>query len=1222
MSRRISTLGLLIGLIAILGPGARAEVPPQPENLVEIDHALSLDFETLHTKWAQPYALGTIRVLFLAPWYQGSTDGREMVELMQRFDIDGDAVHIIGGNRLIGDGNPRWYVDPEAGTKRVLRLLEEPYDAVFLNRVRFDSLPEKVRARIEEQVREGAGLLVSGAVDYPAFAAPPVGDSTRELRDVGKGRVLALPDRDRLEFDLGWETTFDLQMAEQGRALLAVATREPEMPLSIEAPSTPVSRNGLSETRIGIEWGAIPHPTEIRVEIRRFDGDKRLLGVVQADRSGRTEFNLPPLRAGNYTLEAIARSPRGIENWALAPLEVVSERGVAKVTLTPDWVEIGEALSGTVEFEGSLKATDSVQINLIDKDGRILDRVVKPVQERGGSHVPAEVARGAASSRDFKFEIAPWTPMLLRVEAALMEGEEEVDAAYAYANVVKRHHDRFNFIVWNYPGGDLAPYALESMANLGATAILQGGQPPRMLAASELAFVPYASSFRWSSRTTTAMLDENGVLKNGCVHDATRMNEIVRETVERHLPSRRHGTLYYSLGDENAVRASCLSEHCLHAYRAYLKKEYGGDIAKLNREWGAEYASFDDITLLQEGDLPSSEAPKWFRDYFELRLELNRTNNEGSGDRQIELGDINDEMRALQTENYARWYDRQAFQNRTYLDWCNRYVKAFRELDPKSRTGFEGTDSFTIRRYTTRSRQGGDLDAFVREMEFFGPYPGPANEVVRSIQPPKYPSGNWTGYSMVAEKLLEEYWDMITNGMNTPQWWRWDNLDGYHGFISPFFVPFPEVREMLDDTRIVREGLGDLLMECEIHDDSVAMLYSLPSTYIAHFDENPTYGLQKRDHDLWRRAIQDSGLQFRYVTDRMLRLGEFDPSKFKVLILPLAFAIGEQEAEVIRDFVEGGGTVIADVRPGTYTDHCRPLEQGILDDLFGIERKGKRDAFGIDRMRVQGEIAGVTVEMSWGNWHGKDIYPLMKVDPAVSVTTGKALGQAALIHYWDMNRPVCIVNEVGKGRAILLNFPIYESPAQPLIEDLLASAGATPKIRVANPEGESIPGLELTRWKNGEVELIALFGDYEGEVEVMLPETREVVELKTGASLGETDSFQVSVRPYRAAFFALHPRTPQTPKLSLDLDRVPRGRVAMLTLQIPSAAGFHAVHLTATDPHGAAVDWLKQPVVLGGKPRSIPIPIAHNDPVGDWTLHVRDILTGLQTNLEFVVDPE
>ena len=92
---RLISIPFLIALFYSMGP-ALGESEKVPENLVEIDNELSMAFETPHTKWAKPYALGPTRVLFFAPWYQGSTDGREIIELMQRFDLHADGIFVMG----------------------------------------------------------------------------------------------------------------------------------------------------------------------------------------------------------------------------------------------------------------------------------------------------------------------------------------------------------------------------------------------------------------------------------------------------------------------------------------------------------------------------------------------------------------------------------------------------------------------------------------------------------------------------------------------------------------------------------------------------------------------------------------------------------------------------------------------------------------------------------------------------------------------------------------------------------------------------------------------------------------------------------------------------------------------------------------------------------------------------------------------------------------------
>ena len=887
-----------------------------------------------------------------------------------------------------------------------------------------------------------------------------------------------------------------------------------------------------------------------------------------------------------------------MENWATAEFRVRANRSVDAVTLDKDWGEIGDKVTGKAHLAGKRERHDRVSVRLVDKRNRILAQQEFPA---------------TSDAVPFAFAIEPWMPMLLRVEALLLDGPNEVSSAYAFLRVTHRHRSQFNFVMWGSPSGDLAPYGAESLARHGVTMILQGGSPPLHLAQHNLSFIPYASGFRASSHSLTSMLDpKTGFLKSGCVYDQQKLQESIRTTVGYLREAREQGVFAYSLGDENAVRGSCLSPYCLHAYQQYLNRGYG-DIASLNREWNTNYGAFEDIQLLAEGDLPAADAREWFKEFYAERRLLQQSDDEAAkgadGEKQLVFGDINDEMRALQAGNYARWYDRQAFQNYTYVEWCKQFRDAFKQLDPQAWTGFEGTDSFAIRRLTTRSRQGGDLDLFIREMDYLAPYHDPSNEVIRSIARPGFATGNWTGYDANPERLLSDYWGQVTDGMNTPQWWRWDNLSGYLGFLAPTLVPFPPTRELLEDTQVVRDGLGKLLMECSMHDDGIAMLYSLPSTYIAHFDGNETYGDYKRDHTVWHQLLHNAGVQFRYVTDRMLRRGEFPPERYRVLLLSLAFAMTSQEAEVIRDFVRNGGTVIADVRPALYDGHCKPLEKGQLDDVFGIRRNGKHDARGLDRLGVDGALNGRRLRLEWGNWHGHDVYPQMKVDTAVELTTGKGLGQAYRLHYTaSLNTPVCIVNEFGKGRAVLLNFPVFQAPVNRLIAEVLAAVGVQPAIQVTRPDKAPLKGVEITRWENGGIELLALLGDYQGAVKVSLPEARFVCDLKGQAPVREAREFTVTLRPNRAAFFALLPAPAPQPLLTLPASSVQAGTAVKASVSIPAAAGKHPVMIRAFNPAGEEAEWLAATVMVGQEPAEIILPFAHNDPKGEWQVRATDLL--------------
>jgi len=1200
---------------------------------LEDEHELSMEFVTPHTNWAKPYAGPKIRALFfyrLVTYYNspGGAAAREIIELMQRFDLEGDAAY-YGGKEWLGG---------EAGHERILRLLKgafrprKPYDVYVFSQVSPDLLTEEERDIVFEAVKEGAGILMIGASgggiltqenrleERPAFL------SAGECYRVGKGRGVSLPVQE-VGYRVGWEVELDYQMEKIGRALLWAAGCVPQMGLDVKVSSSQIERGTLPATAATVSWTKAMPATRLQVELRRWDGEKTALSSHQlqvelrrrgdgkktglgspecSPPEGTARFHLPVLRAGDYHIDAIARSERGIESWATTAFTVTSPRTVKAVHLDRKWGEIGEILSGEVELAGEATAHETLRVCLMDRRGRILVR--RDFDIRG-------------ETTPFSFQIEPWMPMLLRVEAVIMSGDEEVASAYEFFRVTKRHHGQFNFVMWDYPRGSFAPYGIENLAKLGTTAILTQRNPPLVLSAYEMAYVPYVTRLLW-------WLDEQGSfhfhdVKGACFNDEQKIQEIIDRDVEAYKDSRGHGVLAYSLGDEGTVWASCLSPHCLEAYQRYLEEQYQS-ISALNEEWETNFNSFADVRLSQAEQLPAPDAPAWFKDYYNERKKEERFAS--ANEARMRNADINEEIPSLQAENYARWYDRHAFQCYNLVELCKRYAKAFKQIDPEAMTGFEGTGSIAIQRHPNTTQVGGDLDLIMRELDYWGPYnDGAVNELIRSIARPDFLRGNWMGYSKDPEDLLARYWSMITSGMNQVQWWMWSFVGGYHGFLAPHLGPYPATRELLKDTQVVRDGLGTLLMDCEIQDDGIAMLYSMPSTYIANFDGNCTYGDDQGpstryffmwEQSAWFGKIQRAGLHFRYVTDRMLRLGEFDSSRYKVLILPFAFAIGDKEAEVIRDFVRTGGTVIADVRPGVYDGHCKRLEEGILDDVFGIKREGNKPAV-TAHLEVEGELAGRQLAMrSWVPW---------KVDPAIKLTTARALGRAGEV-------PICTVNKFGEGQAVLLNFPVqdvsdaslHNELGDLLIKNLLAAAGVEPQIKLYKPLGDRatdvalkgvqwmlghMADVEITRWQNGDIELVSLFGSYEGEVRVTLPEEKHVYDLRHHKALGQVKSFMTELVPNRASFYVLLPEEAPTVSLTLARDVVPRGTTVKATVAVPGASGKHAVRICVSTPGGRPAEWFNQVAIVGKEPVELQLPFAYNDPVGDWAIRAIDLYT-------------
>ncbi len=1100
------------------------------EPTIDEEQSLRMDYLTPHTAWARPYAQGVTRVLFFSDFRH--SQAREIIELMERFEVKADAVYY---SRL----GKAWHGE-QAGIERCLKLLEQPYDVYLFNQLPLTLMTAEMQYKLLQRVADGAGLVLLGGKDPRVLKKPiprQAGDPEAELYAIRNGRGALLPAIPTIDYRFGWETEYDYAHERLGRTVLWAAGKAPKQKLAIELPAAKVDRAALP----AVVGTLSANPSRVRV--RRLDGTV----VSDLSRGAQRAVKLGKVPAGSYRLDAWSG-----DGWATVPFEVTAARTV-EVALKQTFGEVGEVLAGTVALGGEAAAGEQVKVELTDRRGRVL------------------AASGPAAPTDgqvvFAFPVPAHTPMLVRVRAAVVDAGGEVADGEAYYNVVKRHRGQFNFVIWDIPAGPAGPLAEARLAELGMTVQLRGAPPPRVLAAYDIAYVPY----------TTRILDDKddqGHIKPVPWNQEPEIDEYVAGIVEKYRGAREHGVFVYSLGDETVTRGSDSSPSDLAAYQAYLKDVYGG-LPALNQSWGSEFTKWDEIQLLDPKD------PR--------------------------------ELTAKQQGNYARWYDRQAWECRNFINFCGRFVEAYKRLDPQARTGFEGAGRFAV---------GDDLDGIVRGNTFWSPYPGLADYVIRSIAPRDFPRGNWMGYTKDAAPLIDKYWRMILNGCDSVWYWRWDGIGEWNGILKPDLSVFPQIDELLRDTRITREGLGDLLLRYQQADDGIAILYSMPSAYAVTCADGPGYGTYEQAHQAWITALENLGLGFRYVTDAMLRNGELGAGT-KVLLLPRAEALSDREAAVIADFVKAGGTVIADVRPGRYDGHCKPRVNGALDDLFSV----------VTRSKPALTDATVKVALPPGGPAGTWELAAQVTDPGVAPKTMVPLGG-------NDQAPALMVHQLGRGQAIYLNLGAAQlaaasTPAiaavpgaNTLLGQWLKAAGVAPEVKLVRPlPAEPTvmrPNVRVVRWTEVPNQLVAIQAQVTRagaeKVQLKLDSPRRVYDLKAGRDLGEVALIEPMLQPGRAEVYALLP--PGTaPKVvaALDNPRVPRGATPVLSLKIDGSRGAHAVLVTGARPDGSDADWLRKVVVIDSGTATLPVPIALNDPAGKWTIGVRELFAGKVTELPLTV---
>ena len=427
----------------------------------------------------------------------------------------------------------------------------------------------------------------------------------------------------------------------------------------------------------------------------------------------------------------------------------------------------------------------------------------------------------------------------------------------------------------------------------------------------------------------------------------------------------------------------------------------------------------------------------------------------------------------------------------------------------------------------------------------------------------------------------------------------------------------------------LRSGIPKLLQRCDERNSPVAVLYSHPSVNadfitavadrwrsVAAWDPEryPAYACR----EAWWKLLEDRGLRPTFIHSGEVEDGELIARGVKLLVMPRAIAMGDAEADAIRDFVKAGGVVAADSSAGRMDAHCREREEGALDTLFGIQREdidgyhtsSQRASFGWDE-REPGQ------RPKWGD--GPLRAECSLIEERIEPREGAILLGCA--EYSDA--PLGFYADHGEGKAVLLN-------AVPLgyLEDrrragagrnfqkffghVVDLAGVEPLAEVLDDEsGDAITGWRVWPFDHGAAHYFGIAPDLDitqdvlgaisGEggggqatpVRIRFSEAGHIYESRGGRYLGEGSSVTDTLTSTAARLYAVMPYVVQKMDLSFD------GQVARAALIVADGQpGEHVFRFDRYDGQGkrdfdgganvvaenGATEWAPDgPIPIGGK---------------------------------------
>ncbi|MFH1023674.1 MAG: beta-galactosidase trimerization domain-containing protein [Planctomycetota bacterium] len=488
--------------------------------------------------------------------------------------------------------------------------------------------------------------------------------------------------------------------------------------------------------------------------------------------------------------------------------------------------------------------------------------------------------------------------------------------------------------------------------------------------------------------------------------------------------------------------------------------------------------------------------------------------------------------RALKDLDFSPLLDRITYNDSVWANFLGSLVECANTADPDTPCGFVGSQSPNM-------WGGFDYAKLTKKIQFVEAYLGTAQSIIRSLGP------------VIPQVTTHFHNDTL--GTPNDIWQTWWCLAhgnrGMIGWVEGWFdgkTPRKWLAEFRDTNREVSSVQGLKVAGAKWIHDGVALYYSQPSIQVSWcLDIEPhgktwtnrnadgEHGTWHLTRKAWELLLADSGVQYNWVAyDEVVVNGV--PKEYKALILPACYALSDIEAKRIREFCEGGGTVVADFACGIFDQHGKGRSRGALDDLFGVTHDGsetKKNFF-------DGKL---WVETDQDAGFGYASFRRLFDTLSPKLEGGFAVA--------EKNLPVKRARKVGKGMAVHLNlspqrYHMYreegktEDAQRAVFMGPVLAAGVTPWVRVTSG-GRRPADIEATYFtKNGRTWVFVVqnarvtstsLGDTKThglgggkipvEVELTAP-VRDVVDERAGKKLGDGAKFAFEFNASEAVFFS------------------------------------------------------------------------------------------------------
>ncbi len=641
-----------------------------------------------------------------------------------------------------------------------------------------------------------------------------------------------------------------------------------------------------------------------------------------------------------------------------------------------------------------------------------------------------------------------------------------------------------------------------------------------------------------------------------------------------HKTNKMFGVLDTMAGDESSW-GEHWGEEYLAKFRVWLKEQHGS-LEALNAEWGSDFEEWDAVMPFTEKE-------------------------------------------AREANRFGPWVDFRFFDAHAISTWQSEFRRGLHDADPEARLSLSGTGN-------PRPTNCTDWVRLVKSCDVIRIYGTYQQALARSFKP-SLRTARYTGYGAEQPHCHPWHWKLIFeggSGISECSERQLLNPDLTYSRSAGIFA-----RDMISITR----GPGKAIVNAERHNGQIRMHYSYPSTVVAHMLDryNPLDAIHITRLAMcgaWKSwgVINETGHTYNFISNEqiendMLRTDE----DVKLIFLTHAFAMSEKEAAELERWVKAGGILVSDLAPGGFTNHGKPREKGLLDELFGVDRSKAELVIAETNILPAGVVDGVRLEGE------------AKITAFEKGLVAKKAKNTATIA--GAETPAVLVNKVGKGLAVLFNgdpFVPYKKVSDErwkgneadkkaeildkLFLSLVDAAEIEPTGDITAADGKPIYLSYFAKFKAGKV-IYLCYSHGIGhddraalplrDVTMKLPEKTNAYDVLEDKFYANTDKVSFSMPYMFVKILALMPY--EVEGIETDLpDSTHAGEVVRfkLSIQASEPTGDHVIRMEVLGPDGKDRWYLAQNILLKGGKAEAAIPFALNDPKGRWTIRLRDITSG------------